>query len=369
MPLGFAEVNLFTEVIAKNFPKDKKLFGKEEILFIMSEMTSAEKYNNNPVRKKASPHKVFKYFIRYCLYRNLANFDTLILLTGDKGVGKSSFAIMMAREWCRLIGVKFDPGKFIAYTNQQVQDKVQELARFMPLICDESVLFCSSENWNKRENKDLKLRLAQVRTKHLFYILCFPLKVAKVDKSYLDSFVNYWIDLFSRGKGALYVRSLNPSQESWRIKDFQDLGSYNEFSTPDVIAKKLSKHPNFWYLITAPKPSPQLYKKYLAVREKNVYNQSGALANVSKQDICRALLIKIFQDVMMRDSSVTFKRILISIKTEYDFDMKESDLKLAIDDANNLITKIKEEGMKKYDDESSGTSGDSESPETATSDL
>lgn len=369
MPLGFAEVNLFTEVIAKNFDKDKKLFGKEEILFIMSEMTSVEKYQA-PNKKRASPHKVFKYFVRYCLYRNLANFDTLILLTGDKGVGKSSFAIMLAKEWCRLIGVKFDPNKYIAYTNQQTQDKVQDLNRFMPLICDESVLFCSSENWNKRENKNLKLRLAQVRTKHLFYILCFPLKIAKVDKSYLDSFVNYWIDLFSRGKGALYVRSLNPSQESWRIKDFQDLGSYNEFSTAEMIAKKLSKHPNFWYLITAPKPSEKLYKKYLLVRERNVYNQSGALANITKQDICRALMIKIFQDVMLRDSSVTFKRILISIKTEYDFDMKESDLKLVLEDANNLINRIKEEGKKDYDDaESTRASGNSSDVEDASGNL
>lgn len=350
MPVGFVEVRLFHEVILKNFPVEKEEFNKEEILFIISEMNIADKYLSER-KQKNSPHKVFKYFVRYCLYRNLANFDTLILLTGDKGVGKSSFAIMLAKEWCRILGIAFNPNTFIAYSNVQMTERIENLNKFSPLIGDESVLFASSENWNKRENKDLKLKLAQVRTKHFFFILCFPLKIKKVDKSYLDSFVNYWIDLFSRGKGALYVRSLSPAMESWRIDDFKELGNYNEFTSSEEIAKKLSKHPNFWYLITAPKPSEKLYKRYLMVRERNVYNQVGALANISKQDICRALLIKIFQDIMMRDSSVSFKRILISIKSEYDFDLKEKDIKDVIEDATLLLQKIKEEGKRDYEDE------------------
>ena len=52
--------------------------------------------------------------------------------------------------------------------------------------CDEAVRFASSEDWNKKESKELKKTLAQVRTKHLLFILCFPLKVNKVEKNYLE---------------------------------------------------------------------------------------------------------------------------------------------------------------------------------------
>jgi hypothetical protein len=222
-------------------------------------------------------------------------------------------------------------------------------------IANNFIVHNSSEDWAKRENKHLKLKLGRIRTRHFFFILCFPLKITKVDKTYLNSYVNYWIDIFSRGKGALYIRSLSPATESWRISDFKELGNYNEFSSAEDVAKKLSKHPNFWYLITAPKPSEQLYRRYLAVREKNVYNQGNAMSLISKQDIHRALLIKILQDIMMRDSSVSMKRLLIFIKDEYNYDIKESDIKIIIEDANQLLEKVKEEGRKKeYVDEKDG---------------
>jgi intein/homing endonuclease len=106
--------------------------------------------------------------------------------------GKSSCAMMMAREWCRLIGIQFSPKRHIAYSNADVMNKIDTLNPFEPLIADESVRFASAAEWAKRENRELKKRLAQVRTKHLFFILCFPLKVYKLDKVYLESFVNYW---------------------------------------------------------------------------------------------------------------------------------------------------------------------------------
>lgn len=369
MALGFVEERLFQEVILENFPKEKNLFSKDEVLFIISEMTQEDKYLNKKM-KRATPHKIFKYFVRYCLYRNLANFDTLILLTGDKGVGKSSFAIMLAREWCRLLGISFSPDKYIAYTNKQMMDCIDNLDKFSPLIGDEGVNYCSTEGWNKVENKALKIKLAQIRTRHYFFILCFPMKITKVDKVYLDSFVNYWVDIFSRGKGALYVRSLSPSQESWRIKDFTGLGNYNEFTSAEAVAKKLSKHPNFWYLITAPKPSEQLYKRYLLVREQNVYNQNGALQNVSNQDIYRAALIMLFGDIMMRDSSISFKRVLIVLKSEYGLDVKEKELKIVMEDAKNLLKRVKEEGKREYLDESNtGARGNGGIIEESTTDL
>ena len=49
--------------------------------------------------------------------------------------GKSSFAIMLARAWCRIMGIKFNPERHIAYSNQQVQDKIASLDYFEPLIC------------------------------------------------------------------------------------------------------------------------------------------------------------------------------------------------------------------------------------------
>jgi len=238
--------------------------------------------------------------------------------------GKSSCAIMMAREWLSMQGKTFNPKKHIAYNNAEIMTKIDNLSPFEVIICDEAVRFCclhgdtiidlpegkfkikylegrknfdvvsynektkereikkakscikvredivyeiktedgkkiratkehkfltsngwkkleelnngddligsylilkiksitkkeivpvydiidvednnnfiandlvthnSSEDWNKKESKALKKKLAEVRTKHLLFILCFPLKIQKVDKTYLDAFTNYW---------------------------------------------------------------------------------------------------------------------------------------------------------------------------------
>jgi hypothetical protein len=254
----------------------------------------------------------------------------MVLLTSDKGTGKSNAAIVLAREWCKLIGIRFDPERHLAYTNANVMDKIDKLRPFEPIVCisgdskikikynnieyeeridnlinmknyevltynikinkfeykipektilqpikknviliklennktlkitnnhliltkegykkikdltdideiktttefvkikniktiknkievydiinisdnhnfvannivihncDEAVKFASSADWAKKESKQLKEKLAQVRTKHLLFILCFPLKIMKIEKNYLESFVNYW---------------------------------------------------------------------------------------------------------------------------------------------------------------------------------
>ncbi len=194
--LGFGRRRLISKVILENWklkrPEDKK-FTFNELLFVIQEMLEEEGKEYLQGRGTAlRGHHIFRMFVKHLLYRNLANYDSMVLITAEKGVGKSSAAIMLAREWCRLIGIRFNPSRHIAYSGADVMNKIDALNKFEPLIADEAVRFASSADWNKKGSKELKKKLAQVRTKHLFYILAFPLKVYKLEKTYLESFVNYW---------------------------------------------------------------------------------------------------------------------------------------------------------------------------------
>jgi hypothetical protein len=284
--------------------------------------------------------KLFSAFVKYCLHRNLANFDTLILITADKGTGKSSTAIQMARNWCKLIGIKFKPKRHIAYNNADMIRCIDTLNKFEPLIADEAIRFATSEDWAKAENKELKKKLGQVRTKHLFYILCFPLKVTKLEKTYLNSYVDYWIDLFDRGKGALFIKDKNPSSDVWNIKKFEKLGNWNEFTSPEFIEKTLSKHPNFWKIISVPSLHKSIYDKYLKVRESNVYDDENAFDAMTKDDYYRAALLLTLRDIVTRDGSLQYKRILKSIYRVYGIEIPQSSLNIIMEDANQLIKKI-----------------------------
>ncbi len=346
--LGFGRRNLIKKIIEANWNvkvPDEKKYNYNELLFIIQELFTEEGKHYFEKRVGLRGHHVFHEFVKYLMYRNLANYDSMILITSDKGTGKSSAAIMMARAWCRLIGIKFDPARHIAYNNADVMNKIDKLRKFEPLICDEAIRFASAADWNKKENKALKKKLAQVRTKHLLYILCFPLKVYKLEKNYLESFTNYWIDLFDRGKGAIYVKDKNPVSDTWRLDAFKKMGSYTEFTTLSKIEQLLKKHPNFWQLIKFPRPPNWLYLKYLRVREKNIYDDENVLKNLSKEDIHNALLVLALRDIMMHDQTLTMNRIILHIKNEYDISITKGMVQAAVEDAKQLVTKIREQAL------------------------
>jgi len=344
--LGYAKRRLIDKIITDNWninsPQDKK-YSYDEMIFVLQEFFTEEGKKYLTKDKNKNAFQVFNYFVELLLYRNLANYDSMILITSDKGTGKSSAAIMLARKWCKLIGIKFDPNRHMAYNNADITKKINSLKPFEPIIADEAVRFASASDWAKKESKELKKKLAQVRTKHLLYILCFPLKIQKLEKTYLESFVNYWVDLFARGKGAIYVKDKNPSMDSWRIKAFEKLGSYNEFTLLNNVQKQLKKHPNFWQIIKFPKVPDAIYNKYLEVREKNVYDDESVFASITKEDIQKSLLILSLRDIMMQDSTLTMNRIILHIKNQYDISLSKNAISILIDDSRQLISKIKGE--------------------------
>jgi len=346
--LGFAKRRLIEKIITTNWKiKDPRLkqYTFNELLFILQELNTEEGKHYFENTGGLRGHHIFREFVKLLLYRNLANYDSMVLITADKGTGKSSAAIMLAREWCRLIGIKFNPARHIAYNNADVMTKIDMLNKFEPIVCDEAIRFASAADWSKKENKELKKKLAQVRTKHLFYILCFPLKIQKLEKTYLESYVNYWIDLFGRGVGACYVKDKNPLQDSWRIKEFGKIGSYTEFTILSKVQQKLKQHPNFWQIVKFPKPPVWLYNRYLKVREQNVYDDENVLHNVAKEDIHNALLVLSLRDIMMHDTTLNMNRIILHIKNEYDINITKGMVQNAIEDAKQLVIKIREQAI------------------------
>lgn len=293
---------------------------------------------DNP-QYKPRRYQLFRYFVRYILKRNVGNYDSFILFTGQKGTGKSSAAIMFAKFWCYLLDIKFKPDKHIVYSNTQVINAADTLNIFHPVVCDEAIDFAAGENWNKSENKILKQRLGKIRDKHLLFILCWPWKISKLDKVYLDSYVNYWIDLYERGHGAIFLKDMNPVSDPWNLKYFNKVGSFNEFTPTDKIRRIYRAHPNFWDLIEIPKPSDEFYQKYKKVRDRNVYTTSEMKNSVSPVEIAKAFIISAFEDIYMKSGTAKLKRLQKHIKERYNVKMNDGDLKEAFDDASKKVKK------------------------------
>jgi len=332
------QVRLIKQAVDELFPSTKTTFSIDEMAHVLREITEDQGKKYLLKQPNISNVMIYKRFIRFLFQKNLTNLDTMMLLTAMKGGGKSSVAIQFAREWCSILGRPFDPKKYIAYTNADLSRKIDILPPFSPLIADESVRFISSEDWNKKENKELKKKLAQIREKHLFFILCFPLKIKKVEKTYLESFVNYWMEIYSRGYGAVFVRDSNPVFDSWRLDMFKNVGTYNEFTQVQHVEEKLKKHPNFWKLLKIPKVPAPIYAKYKDIREANVYNNDDSfMKSITKEDVYKSALLMALNDIMTNDKSFTMHRIGMHVKNNYDITISKSDMASLLLDAKKLV--------------------------------
>jgi hypothetical protein len=156
-------------------------------------------------------------------------------------------------------------------------------------------------------------------------------------------------DLFGRGVGAIYVKDKNPVHDSWRLKEFATIAHYTEFTNIEKVEKELKKHPNFWTIVRFPKLPAWLYNKYLSVREKNIYDDDNVFRSITKEDINNALLILTLRDLMAVDNSVTMNRLLLHIKNTHDISLTKSAIDNAVNDAKQLILKIKEKAVS-YED-------------------
>jgi len=164
--LGYARRKLINLIVQDNWkienPSDKK-YTFNELLFIIQEMLEEEGKKYFERRTSRAGHHIFREFVKLILYRNIANYDSMILVTSEKGTGKSSAAIMLAREWCRLLGKKFDPKRHIAYNNADVMTKIDLLNKFEPIVADEAIRFaCVDENTKiKTKNGNISIKMLE----------------------------------------------------------------------------------------------------------------------------------------------------------------------------------------------------------------
>ena len=135
--IGFAKQKLIESIIRTNFGVEphQRTFNFNELLFILQETLHEEgkQYLEPPTDKFG--YVRFRKFVQHLMYRNIANYDTMLLCTGEKGSSKSSVAMIIAKYWCSLLGIKFDPKRHIAYNNADVMRKIKELRPFEPIIC------------------------------------------------------------------------------------------------------------------------------------------------------------------------------------------------------------------------------------------
>ncbi|MHB8351122.1 MAG: hypothetical protein ACYDFT_00260 [Thermoplasmata archaeon] len=125
--------------------------------------------------------------------------DTIIVVDGEPGVGKSALGIQI----CRGVDPDFPPEN-TAYSSEDAYRLYRTLGPGECMLYDESVLGMLGQGGGRSEElRSLVQALSIVRLKRITTVCCIP------DIRLLDAFVKYgraryWIHVYTRGRGKIH---------------------------------------------------------------------------------------------------------------------------------------------------------------------
>ncbi|QLJ52553.1 MAG: hypothetical protein Sv326_0452 [Candidatus Fermentimicrarchaeum limneticum] len=198
-------------------------------------------------------------------------FDVSMVITGDKGVGKSTLSWWISG----FIDKKADILRnflFKPYA-KQIKERIWTLEERSVIIIDEGIKALYRQNWYQEVQKSLFETLNTTRIKHQVVIVCIP-NFYDLRSSFTKTLVNYWVHIPERGFAVIMGKSPIPFKpDPWNMK--QNLKIYEEATkkmSVSEIANDLEfqlgvyeKIPNYLGFIQFPQMPPEeevIYKKY-----------------------------------------------------------------------------------------------------------
>ena len=299
-------------------------------------------------------------FVLYIRAMQESDLDVFTITSAKKGLGKSTLIIQIARNYLFVFGLKckackhewvytgkaiisgeygeiklkeekimeacpkchsvenvegvneIDLDIYLAYDNSDVEKLIYELPEYSPIVADEGVRIMMGEDFAKGESKSLKRLFAQMRTKHLLFLVNIQ-KFRWIESKYRDDMATFWIRILKRGLNLILEPDLGEVDDPWHLKEFQDiLGSYFYFTPENEIqerAEKLvNKHPccRDWFK-TPPLPA-DLYARYLEIRDRKAYEKKDPLKKLDQKEIAKIIIYNLIHNWFPIYDSIEMKR-------------------------------------------------------------
>lgn len=232
--------------------------------------------------------------------------DVFMCVSGEKGAGKSSFALQTARFYVDKYFNEsyFSLKKYTAYNNDEVFIKMNKSALYSPLIADEAVRFAWTREWYKSEHKELIKLGAQVRTKKLIFMMNIP-RFVWLDKAYREGLIDMWVWLHNfteeEGEPNIYAIVFEPDKhqaekDPWHlnrmVKSRGKIDRIGMFTDIEQVLKIVDNHPCFHDYFKFPPLPAEIYKHHLEVRKRAIFQgeqismEQKQLGKVMSYNLC-----------------------------------------------------------------------------------
>lgn len=141
-----------------------------------------------------------RQYTDYIERRNHDDNDSVILVTGYEGTGKSTIAGIMAHR----LDPEFTMDKVIFYNINAWWEQINDETWYRSLWLDEALDFLLSYEWGSKQSKSIIKEIAFCRYKRKYIILCLP-NIGWLNVYLREHRVKFWVYVKKRGVAELHI--------------------------------------------------------------------------------------------------------------------------------------------------------------------
>jgi hypothetical protein len=210
-------------------------------------------------------------FLKLLIERSDNNKDAVIAVCGERGMGKSSFAIVCALI-LRQLGMSFEMEN-IFYGTHDLRPAVMKMttSRRTIFVFDEMIDFAFSHDAMSMLNKNISKLLTKNRKMNNIYFLCIP-RFKNLDSTIRTGIINFWIEVFwksnakEKDKQFAYAQFFRMdknvcSDDPWGLenKDVRKIRAISGFEQLKIF-KKINPRSQTFRFPPIPKPLEKQYE-------------------------------------------------------------------------------------------------------------
>jgi len=159
--------------------------------------------------------------------------DFIMMVDGQTGGGKSTFAIKQAKKTCPWFDIKRD----VIYSREELIDAITNSKVGSTLVCDEAINMLFSRDFMKKEQKFVLRLLDMCRDRNLCLIMCVP-NFWSIDKHVFQGRVKLRVHIARTGLAFLWKPSTNPFFKDCWCKVYNEKATYNWDRYPNATKTK-----------------------------------------------------------------------------------------------------------------------------------
>jgi len=223
---------------------------------------------NYTPRQREGLHNL-KLFVKYCIRKRIRkDFDSVIAITGENGIGKSVLGILISLLADK--NYRFHKNCLYFPDETEFENTFHKLNKFEVLHIDEAARSLHRHNWaNALQQKINLLYDVEARKKQICTILILP-RFTDLNEKFRNFRVRYWIHVLSRGWAIIQEKDQDPHagedpwhrREYYKLKEKKIMGRRLNVEEQLRIEEKVCEK-NFVGTIWFPDLMPTLKKEYL----------------------------------------------------------------------------------------------------------